>query len=261
MSESDMLEGRNPFLWEGSSREAVLCIHGFVGSPGVFRKLGRMLHAASLTVCAPLLPGHGTTPEDLKKVTAEQMLGAVEQVYIELASKYNRVHLAGLSLGGTLATLLAANHAGERTLGCVSLFSPGYGFNKLLVERLGLDKWTDSTENESKMIPIPKRAAQDDEMDECIFGYDSAPLKVFGPVIALNKAALDIRDKVTAPVLLLYTEADTVVDAEACTEAVELFPNLVEAFNFREGEHNLLLGCDRKEAMQKCMAFIGRHRS
>lgn len=102
MSEADMLKGRNPFLWKGDSREAVLCIHGFVGAPGVFRKLGRKLQSDALTVYAPMLPGHGTVPEDLADVTGEQLLGAVEQAYTKLARSYERVHLAGLSLGGNV---------------------------------------------------------------------------------------------------------------------------------------------------------------
>ena len=130
----------------------------------------------------------------------------------------------------------------------------------MLANRIGLDVWTDTPNNNGKMIPIPKRNAQNDEMDECIYGYDAAPLKVFGPVMALSKAARDAREKATAPVLLLYTGVDTVVNAEACVEAVGLFPHLEEVFDFRDGEHNLLLGCDREEAMQRVIMFISQHR-
>ncbi len=260
MGETEMLAGRAPFLWGGGGREAVLCIHGFTGSPGIFRKLGRALNNDGFCVYAPVLPGHGTVPEDLAAVTERQLTAAVERAYTSLNRTYERVHVVGLSLGGTLATLLAANHAGESGLGSLTLLSPGYGFNSALAARLGLDHWTDQPENRGKAIPIPQRKPQNDEMDECIFGYNAAPLSIFGPVMSLNKAARDVLLKVTAPVLLLYAEKDAVVDAGAYSKAAGLLPNLEEVQGFAESEHNLLLGCDREETMARCRAFLQRHR-
>ena len=43
----------------------VLLIHGFPGSPVEMRLIGEYLNEREMTVLAPLLPGHGTTPEDL----------------------------------------------------------------------------------------------------------------------------------------------------------------------------------------------------
>lgn len=257
---ADMSVGRNPFLWESGSREAVLCIHGFTGAPGVFRKLGRVLQEEGLTVYACRLPGHGTIPEDLAYVTAGQFISAVEQSYANLASAYDRVHIVGLSMGGALATILAARHAGDSSLGCVSLLSPGYGFNKVLAARLKLDTWTDSPENDGKMIPIPSRKPKGDEMDECIFGYSAVPYSIFGQVLELNAAARDAQACVTAPVMLLYTEADLIVDAEACAWAAGVFTHLEEVHGFKKSEHNLLLGCDRDETILRCSSFIKRHR-
>ena len=260
MSEAEMLAGKAPFHWSGAGSEAVLCIHGFTGAPGVFRKLGSVFHREGLSVYAPLLPGHGTSPEFLANATGQQWINAVEQAYEDLLSGCERVHIIGLSLGGTLATLLAANHVHETGIGSVTLLSPGYGFNRALSERLHLDVWTDSPEHYGRMIPIPRRVPQNDEMDECIFGYDAAPYSIFGQVLALNKAARDAWPQVTAPVLLLYAETDAVVDAAACREAAEKLPNVEESCGFQKSEHNLLLGCDRAETIQRCTAFIRRHR-
>jgi pimeloyl-ACP methyl ester carboxylesterase len=110
------------------------------------------------------------------------------------------------------------------------------------------------------MIPIARRTPQNDEMDECIFGYDAAPYSIFGQVLALNETARSAWPQVTAPALLLYAEADAVVDAALCREAAGKLPSIEEAYGFQKSEHNLLLGCDRAETIQRCAAFIRRHR-
>jgi carboxylesterase len=255
-----MLAGSKPFLWAERSREAVLCIHGFTGAPGIFRKLGRVLVEENLSVYAPRLPGHATTPEDLAGVTSGQLISAAEEAYLHLKSTYERIHIIGLSLGGALATLIAAAHAGESSLGCVSLLSPGYSFNKTLMARLGLSEGRVPSGDGGRMIPLPQRKPQNDEMDECIFGYGAVPLVVFTLLQSLNAEARVARANVMAPLLLLYTEADSVVDAEACAESARIFPRLEEVKGFKVSEHNLLLGCDREETMSRCASFIQRHR-
>lgn len=213
-----------------------------------------------MTVYAPCLPGHGTVPEALIEVTNERFIDASEKAFSLLAEKYDRVHIVGLSLGGVLATLLAAGHAGEAVLGCVSLLSPGYALNKTLAARVGLDGGTSLSEYVGKMIPLPQRKPLNDAMDECIFGYNAVPFISFDRLQGLNSAARATRIAVTAPVMLLYAEADAVVDAEASAEAAGIFPRLEEALCFQESEHNLLLGCDRDETVSRCTSFIRRHR-
>ena len=50
MSEAEMLAGKAPFHLSGTGSEAVLCIHGFTGAPGVFRKLGSVFHREGLKI-------------------------------------------------------------------------------------------------------------------------------------------------------------------------------------------------------------------
>lgn len=255
-----MLEGSKAFFLEGSSREAVLCLHGFSGSPGIYRKIGPVLHQEGLTVYAPCLPGHGTIADDLRKVTNEQFVRASEDAFSLLAGKYDKVHLIGLSLGGTLATLLASRHAEYKSLGCVSLLSPGYGFNQMLAVRIGISAGAEEARRASKMIPLPQRKPSGDEVDECIFGYGAVPLVCFDRLQALNLCARDARSLVKAPVLLLYAGNDAVVDASVSAGACGVFPCLDELLCFEQSEHNLLLGSDRQEVISRCVAFIAKHR-
>ncbi len=65
----------------GSGKNAhigVLLVHGFTGSPASMRPWGEFLHSKGYTVRVPLLPGHGTQPEDLNKVKWQEWPAKVE---------------------------------------------------------------------------------------------------------------------------------------------------------------------------------------
>jgi carboxylesterase len=74
------------------------------------RGLAEAFAAAGFAVELPLLPGHGTTVDDMETTGPADWIAAVEQTYANLATRCDRVVVAGLSMGATLAALLAAHH-------------------------------------------------------------------------------------------------------------------------------------------------------
>lgn len=101
-----MLADAEPFSAPGG-RAGVLVVHGFTGCPQSLKPLARAFAAAGFAVELPLLPGHGTTVEEMARTSWDDWSGAVERAYAELASRCERVVVAGLSMGGTLAVWLA----------------------------------------------------------------------------------------------------------------------------------------------------------
>jgi carboxylesterase len=73
----------SPFLLEGGST-GILLIHGFTGSPPEMLLVGDYLNERDLTVSGPLLPGHGTTVEDLDTRTWEDWTSHVESALGDL---------------------------------------------------------------------------------------------------------------------------------------------------------------------------------
>ena len=65
-----LMAGAEPFFLPGRS-EGVLLLHGFTGSPSEMKLYGAYLQQCGYTVLAIRLAGHGTSPEDLERVTAE----------------------------------------------------------------------------------------------------------------------------------------------------------------------------------------------
>jgi esterase/lipase len=105
-----LLPGAEPFAFPGGPGGAgtgVLLLHGFTGSPFSVRPWGEHLAAAGFAVRAPLLPGHGTRWQDCNLTTEQHWVDAVSGTLDRLTAECDRVVVAGLSMGGTLAIRLA----------------------------------------------------------------------------------------------------------------------------------------------------------
>jgi carboxylesterase len=111
------MPGAEPFDFPGGTgpegRTGVLLVHGFTGTPMSMRPWGEHLAAAGFAVRCPLLPGHGTRWQDANISTHDQWTTAVGEAFDTLAADCDRVFVAGLSMGGTLATRLAEVRAGD----------------------------------------------------------------------------------------------------------------------------------------------------
>ncbi len=103
------MHGCEPWSAEGGTN-GVLVLHGFTGNPQSMRPLAEALGAAGFTVDLPLLPGHGTSIEDLVPTRWEDWSGAAEAHFQALAARCDHVLVAGLSMGGALTCWLAERH-------------------------------------------------------------------------------------------------------------------------------------------------------
>src|SRR2546428_10389277 len=81
----------------GDGPDACLLLHGLTGSPAEMRPVGEALAAAGFRALGPLLPGHGTTPEDLVVTTRDDLVQAAESALLSLQGA-RRLFLCGLSV-------------------------------------------------------------------------------------------------------------------------------------------------------------------
>lgn len=87
---------------------AVLLVHGFRSTPADFGALPARLAEDGLFVRAMLLPGHGTSAEELATCTADQWINAVRDEYAELADRYPQVRVVGFSMGAACSLVALA---------------------------------------------------------------------------------------------------------------------------------------------------------
>ena len=86
----------------------VLVLHGWTGNALEMTFLASRLAAAGYTVSLPRLPGHGTNGGDFLQTTWQDWLRRAIDAYLDLARECDTVFVAGLSMGGVLATILAS---------------------------------------------------------------------------------------------------------------------------------------------------------
>ena len=117
MAELKVWDDAQPFSFKGNST-GVLVIHGFTGCTQSMLPYGKAMAARGYTVLGPRLPGHGTTLEDMASRKYTEWTGEAEQALKELCGQCNRVFVTGLSMGGTITLVLAANF-GEKIAGII----------------------------------------------------------------------------------------------------------------------------------------------
>lgn len=124
-----VIKGAEPIDIRGPSSSGVLLLHGFGDTPQTLALLARRLQRAGYSVLAPLLPGHGRTMDAFARSTADEWIAAAQSAFIDLHTRHASVAVAGLSMGGALATILAAEHS---EISAVALIAPYLGMPRVL---------------------------------------------------------------------------------------------------------------------------------
>ncbi len=126
--QTGVIVGAEPFFSEGNTGcDAVLFLHGYTSTPrdlkGVADAVNRIL---GYTVYGILLPGHGTKPSDLDRVTWQDWYDAALEAYRKLRESHKVVHIVGFSMGASLALHIAANNEVGKLILLCPLFKISY---------------------------------------------------------------------------------------------------------------------------------------
>ena len=97
------------FIHENKCKRAVLLFHGMTGSPFEMKKMGKALYDADFDVYCYCLPGHGTSPINIKTVRWEDWYSDSTLHYRELTQNTMKFTLAVFVWVLCLHLLLQAN--------------------------------------------------------------------------------------------------------------------------------------------------------
>lgn len=248
-----------PFFFPAGDR-AILCVHGFTGSPYEVRFLGERLAAAGYTVLGIRLPGH-RAPEELEETELEEWRSAVGRAVTELGRApgiRGPIGIAGLSMGGALS-LDAAARFGAR-IGAVSIFgTPVYlagSLHSLLdtAQRIGLHRF---------LRFVPKIAGSDIADEE---QRRKNPTMMKTPVAAayqlcrlleLVRAELP---SVRQPLLLAHGMRDrTVPPSNLGFIASRVTSREVEVWRYPRSRHLITIDLDREAVAARTIEFFHKH--
>jgi carboxylesterase len=96
-------------LYQGN-RVGVLLIHGLGGTPVEMKTVAKRLNAAGNTVLCCQLTGHCGTEADLAATNWQDWYASAEAALTRLQEHCDTIVVGGLSMGGLLASKLAAAH-------------------------------------------------------------------------------------------------------------------------------------------------------
>ena len=112
---------------EGSP--GVLLLHGFGDTPQTLALLARKLHKSGFSVYVPLLPGHGRNMDAFGKSRAADWILAARNALADMRRRHDSVSVVGLSMGGALSVIIAAELA---DIPALILIAPYLGMPRVL---------------------------------------------------------------------------------------------------------------------------------
>lgn len=243
-----------PFEFQGSKYKNVSCllIHSFTASPSEVRALGIFLRNQGYSGLAPLLPGHGSHPNDLKDVTWLDWYESARESLLYLRKNYENVVIIGVALGAVLATMLAASPERDNITGLVLITPSQHQPSSLIINILPFIKrfkkefTTDS--DEQIAFDLQKHAN---------FYYSKRPTSALIElyrIIGFTNKRLPL---ISQPTLIIHNENDQ----SSALDAPDFIYNRVKSinkqiFNIEKSGRGFLLSDEAKPSFDKINEFI-----
>lgn len=243
-----------PFFSDGTPdaagrRVGVLLSHGFTGSPASMVDWGKFLAEHGYAVAVPLLPGHGTTWQDMVPTRFEDYYTALSAELDALKERCDVVVVCGLSMGGCLALTLAERRPAD--MAGIVLVNPAVA----------------STNKQLLLLPLLKHlvpafpAIGNDIKKEGVseYAYPKTPLKPLASMLAAWKQIRAELSRVTVPVLLFRAADDHVVDPSSARIILDGISSAdAQEVVLRESYHVATLDNDAEQIFTGSLKFIER---
>jgi len=241
--------GAEPISLAGTRPGAVLLLHGFNDSPQSMQSVAAALHARGWSVRVPLLPGHGRRLQDWAAARAAGWESAARAELAALQAAHTDVAVGGLSMGGALAFVLAAERPNVRAV---------VGFAPYLHASLSVDLLR-------FMAPVAafgakylmgggSKSVRDPVAAESMIAYRvSTPRLVveLEKVVTLARAALP---RVRQPVLVVQSREDNRIPASSAAEAFAMIGSPDKTLHWTTGNGHVVTVDYGHEAVEQLAA-------
>jgi carboxylesterase len=231
---------------------AVLCVHGLTGTPYEMRPVAEALVERGFRVRGPLLPGHGSTEEELAETSSRDWIEAVHAEYDQLRAAHAQVFVAGLSLGGLLSLELASQ---KKVDGLLVVGTP-LALKKPIPQLVGFVKHFVKMLGKSEGSDIQDPAARTRHP-----GYKRMPLNSVHELVHLQKKVRRSLKLIEAPALIAHGRLDrTASPADAMRIYRGLASKEKEVLYFEASGHVVSVDWDGPELARKATDFFERLR-
>jgi carboxylesterase len=246
---SRLLPGAEPFLFP-RGRTGCLLLHGFTAAPHEMVRLGAHLANNGYTTLGPRLAGHGTSLDDLARTRWPDWLASAEDGLHLLRGMCDRIVLMGMSMGGLLSVLLAAD---QPPAGLVLMSTP------ITLLQSPLRRWLKPL---SLIVPRVRKGPPDwydPSVNAERVAYPAYSTRAVAEVQDLITRARTTLPLVTVPTLIIHSRNDTfVVPANAELLLSELGAKDKKLLMVEGSNHLITLDAARQQVFQAAQAFVRR---
>jgi carboxylesterase len=241
-------------LTNDGARHATLLVHGFGDTPQSLAELARRLHAHGSDVRVPLLPGHGRTLEAFARSRAEDWLGAARVELRALRARYDQVTVVGLSMGGAIATILAAE---DPEVAALVLLAPYLELPRELRGLVRFDRLVGAcvpylTGGSDRSIHDPAERAKN-------LAYRVTTARLVRELGGLADRARAALPRVTAPTLIVQSREDNRLAPGVAERALESLGAREKALVWVEGcGHIVTVDYGRERVFQAVAEWLAR---
>lgn len=228
-------------------RGGLLLCHGFTGAPQSMRPWAEHHAAAGWEVLLPLLPGHAATWQEMARTTRHDWLDAVRRAALELLERHERIAVAGLSMGGTLALALAQDPGIGPRLRGLALVNPAVSVPRAAV--LAPVIWP----LVRTMPAIASDIAAPGVVEEA---YERTPLRSVAQLRALTAQVRRGLPRVRTPILLATSPRDGVVDPRDSDLVAARAGGVVERLRLADSRHVATLDHDAPRIFGTSLRFL-----
>jgi carboxylesterase len=226
----------------------ILVIHGFTGSPVSIAPWANFLNQLGYTVHAPCLPGHGSNWQEMNETTWPDWYKCVEDSYLSLKDKCDRVFVAGFSMGGALALKLCQIRGDE--IEGLLLVNPSIHDRRFILKFTPLIKY---------FIPSIKGRMVTDvaKANPPKHSYGRTPLKALDSLRKLWRLVERDLYLIDLPVMIGYSINDHVVDPANSDTVIEgIYSVDIREVIFEKSFHNVALDYDCDLLNEQSQIFI-----
>ena len=251
-SSSQIIPGAESFHLKGKGSK-ILLIHGFTASPTEVRPIGDFLNTKGYDIYSILLPGHGTTPEDLQTKKQTDWWQAVEKKITEIG---NCDFVLGFSMGALLASHAAVEFK-EKLKGVVLISS----FLRIKPKILSKVAFTFPILKYIKPYFSKSPETEAFFKSNGLISYMKYPMSAVHEAVKLsNQTQKKILQQITIPTLIIQGERDDRIDPEgykildknipAKDKKIVLLP---------DSKHIVTVGPDTELLFSSILDFIKTH--
>jgi carboxylesterase len=239
------MHGFGASVSSSASRDtAVLLLHGLTGTPVDMQYMNEALVAEGYTVRAPLLPGRGTRPSDMFRLSWEDWMTSALVAYDELAREHEKVIVGGLSAGATMTLDIAL----RRKPSAVVLCATALGMSNPIAY-LAPYVW-----RVIKQVPSPASDLVDlNAGAEC---YDPAPVRAVAELlhgIGLVRRRLG---EIRCPALVAHAVADRLVPVRYAHELAGRLGGPVTTLFLDGTGHAITVDARRQDVANASVVFL-----